>query len=45
MPFRIIRAKKMAVSDKPNTCAVTRSLVFVITWIPAFGFLCSAGKS
>jgi hypothetical protein len=31
IPFRIIRPKKMAVSDKPNTRAVTRSLVFVIT--------------
>jgi len=38
IPFRIIRPKKTAVSDKPNTCAVTRSLVFVITCIPAFRF-------
>src|SRR5262245_5162947 len=46
MPLRIIRPKKMAAKDRPNTCAVTRSLVcavtrslvFVMTSIPAFRF-------
>jgi len=35
----------MADSDKPNTCAVTRSLVFVMTWIPAVGFCVQQGKA
>jgi hypothetical protein len=35
----------MAESDKPNTCAVTRSLVFVMAWIPAVGFCVQQGKA
>src|SRR5215831_18726021 len=38
MPFRINRPKKTAVRDRPNTFVVARSLVFVMTWVPALRF-------
>src|SRR5262245_11201580 len=52
MPLRIIRPRKMAAKDRPKTCAVARSLVFVVTRslafvmtsIPALRFLLYAGK-
>ena len=37
-PFRINRPTKTAVSDRPNSFVVARSLVFVITSFPAFRF-------
>src|SRR5262245_57056194 len=56
IPFRINRPKKMAVSDRPNicavlcslvlnTCAVARSLVFVMTSIPTSQFCHQHGNA
>ena len=44
MPFRINRPTKMAVSDRPNTCAVTRSLVLIMTSTLYFGFVFMLGR-
>lgn len=44
MLFKINRPIKRPVSERPKTRAVTRSAVFVMTLIPAFRFLFSAGK-